>query len=165
MAMLPPIRMLTLLATVCLALPAMGQKADRIVIEKSQRRMTLFAGPNILRIYQIWLGTSPKGAKQQKGDHKTPEGDYVIDNHNANSNYHRALHLSYPNPQDRARAAAAHVQTGGDIMIHGLPNHTGWAVFGHHLPDWTDGCVAVTDQEIEEIYDLVPNGTRVHIQP
>jgi murein L,D-transpeptidase YafK len=141
------------------------QKADRIVIEKSHHRMTLFAGPKILRIYHVWLSQSPVGAKQQEGDLKTPEGDYIIDGHNKNSAAHRSLHISYPNQQDQARATAAHVKPGGNIMIHGVPNGAHVSGPSYLIADWTYGCFAVTDKEIEEIYDLVPNGARVHIEP
>lgn len=148
----------------CASAPAQ-QKADRILIEKSQHRMTLFAGPNILRTYKVWLSQSPIGAKQQEGDLKTPEGDYVIDGHNRNSAAHRSLHISYPNQQDRARAATAHVRPGGNIMIHGFPNGSNITTPSYIIADWTWGCFAVTDREIEEIYKLVPNGASVHIQP
>jgi len=141
------------------------QQANRIVIEKSQHRMTLFAGSNILRIYRIAIGRGPTGPKLEQGDNKTPEGDYTVDGHNAHSAAHRSLHLSYPNAEDRARAAKARVSPGGDIMIHGLPNGQGYIGTSHSATDWTYGCIAVTDEEIEEIFTLVPNGTKVHIQP
>ncbi len=156
----------SILATLLLcASAAAQQKADRIVIEKSQHRMTLFAGPTILRIYRIAIGRGPTGPKLQQGDHKTPEGDYTVDQHNANSSFHRALHISYPNTEDRSRAAKAHVGPGGDIMIHGLPNGRGWIGRAQRLYDWTDGCIALTNEEMDEVFELVPNGAKVHIQP
>jgi murein L,D-transpeptidase YafK len=161
-------RILTACAAFLVSLPTQAQqKADRILIEKSQHRMTLFAGPNILRVYRIWLSQSPVGAKQQEGDLKTPEGDYIVDGHNRNSAAHRALHISYPNQQDRARAAAAHVSPEGNIMIHGLPNGTRVSGPSYLIPDWTYGCFAVTDKEIEgstTSSPTVPRSTSSHRQ-
>ena len=139
--------------------------ADHIVIIKSARTMTLMNHDKVLKTYRVALGSSPVGAKEKQGDHKTPEGDYVIDARNAHSQYHLSLHISYPNAQDRRRARKLGVDPGGDIMIHGLP--PGYAGLGskHTQWDWTWGCVAVTDKEIEEIWSLVPVGTRVEIKP
>lgn len=139
--------------------------ADHIVIIKSARTMTLMNHDKVLKTYRVALGSSPLGAKEKQGDHKTPEGDYVIDARNAHSQYHLSLHISYPNAQDRRRARKLGVDPGGDIMIHGLP--PGYADPGskHTQWDWTWGCVAVTNKEIEEIWSLVPVGTRVEIKP
>lgn len=135
-----------------------------IVVEKGKHAMTLLDHGRVLRKYSISLGPD-LGPKQKKGDGRTPEGRYVIDSRNAASKYHRALHVSYPNAADRARARRMRVDPGGDIMIHGLPN--GWGRLGrlHRARDWTAGCIAVTDDEIEEIWRLVPNGTVVEIRP
>ena len=135
-----------------------------IVVEKGKHAMTLLDHGRVLRKYSISLGPD-LGPKQKKGDGRTPEGRYVIDSRNAASKYHRALHVSYPNAADRARARRMRVDPGGDIMIHGLPN--GWGRLGriHLARDWTAGCIAVTDDEIEEIWRLVPNGTVVEIRP
>ncbi len=146
------------------AIPA-GTLADRVVIEKGARRLSLFSGARTLKVYRIALGTNPVGPKQQEGDGRTPEGTYVIDSRNKNSAYHRALHVSYPNAEDRQRARRRGVSPGGTIMIHGLPNGTGAIGRAHILRDWTQGCIAVTNEEIEEIWRLVPNGTRVIIKP
>lgn len=139
--------------------------ADRVVVFKSQRVLVLLKDGQEFRRYKIALGTSPVGPKTQLGDHKTPEGTYVIDSRNAASHFHRALHISYPNAADRERAAKLGVRPGGEIMIHGLPN--GWGKIGetHLLRDWTDGCIAVTNEEIDEIWRLVQNGTPVEIKP
>jgi murein L,D-transpeptidase YafK len=139
--------------------------ADCIVVEKANRTLMLYREGQVLKTYKIALGGHPIGPKEQQGDGRTPEGVYVIDARNRSSAFHRALHISYPNAEDRRRAAARRVQPGGDIMIHGLPN--GWSAIGkaHLLRDWTNGCIAVTDAEIEEIWRLVPNGTRVEIRP
>jgi murein L,D-transpeptidase YafK len=139
--------------------------ADSVVVEKGEHRMTLFAGGQAVGKYLIALGKRPIGAKEAKGDFRTPEGLYHIDARNAGSQYHRALHVSYPNDVDRARAQTLGVDPGGDIMIHGLPNGQGAVGLAHRSYDWTNGCVAVTDQEIEEIWSAVPIGTPVRIKP
>ncbi len=139
--------------------------ADSIVVEKSLRRMTMFAGGLPLRTYDIALGRAPDGPKLQFGDFRTPEGLYYIDARNPQSQFHRGLHVSYPNADDLARARAMGVDTGGDIMIHGLPNGQGQLGLKHRAYDWTSGCVAVTNEEIEELWDSVPLGTPVRILP
>jgi murein L,D-transpeptidase YafK len=139
--------------------------ADRIVILKSKRTLTLYQGEKVLRTYQVALGTVPIGPKQMHGDHKTPEGNYRINARNAHSHYHLGLHISYPNAIDRKNARRLAVSPGGDIMIHGLPPSYAYLGALHRQTDWTDGCIAVTDQEIEEIWQLVPVGTVVEIRP
>ena len=139
--------------------------ADRVVVEKANRALQLYRAGQVLKTYSIALGSSPVGSKEQQGDGRTPEGLYVIDARNRNSAFHRSLHISYPNAEDRRRAAARRVQPGGDIMIHGLPNGLGAIGKAHRLRDWTNGCIAVTDAEIEEIWRLVPNGTPIEIRP
>lgn len=148
-----------------LSIAASAQTADRIIVHKKARTLDLLADGKIVRDYRILLGGEPLGPKTCQGDHRTPEGSYTIDGRNAASQFHRALHVSYPNADDRKRAARARCTPGGDIMIHGLPNGYGFVGAGHRLKDWTDGCIAVTDQEIEEIWKLVPNGTPVEIRP
>ena len=138
--------------------------ADSVVVEKSEHRMTLYSRNEVLGTYLVALGQR-QGQKERAGDYKTPVGLYHIDAKNANSHYHLALHVSYPNAEDVARARAVGASTGGDIMIHGLPNGQGAAGITHRNYDWTNGCVAVTDQEIEEIFGAVPVGTPVRIEP
>jgi murein L,D-transpeptidase YafK len=118
-----------------------------------------------LRSYRVALGGNPVGPKRRRGDGKTPEGLYTITARNSGSAFHRSLRISYPNAADRARARRDGVNPGGDIMIHGLPNGRGYIGKAHRLVDWTDGCIAVTDEEIEEIWRLAPNGTPVQIDP
>ena len=144
-------------------LPA-GATVDRMIVDKSARTLTLLAGDRVLKAYPIRLGRNPSGPKTREGDSRTPEGVYVIDYRNPRSRFHLALHVSYPSPADTERAAAAGVPPGGDIMIHGLPNGLGWLGRLHQLFDWTDGCIAVTDREIEEIYRAVPDGTPIEIR-
>lgn len=139
--------------------------ADKVLIEKKDRRLSLILNGRVLKAYRIALGGDPNGPKVRQGDNKTPEGTYVIDGRNRDSSYHLSLHISYPNERDRQRAKELGVSPGGDIMIHGLKN--GFSQVGdlHTGVDWTKGCIAVTDQEIEEIERLVPNGTVVEIMP
>jgi murein L,D-transpeptidase YafK len=134
-------------------------RADQIVVNKSRREMLLLRGNVILRQYRIALGRDPVGHKQQEGDGRTPEGRYVIDRRNPKSKYHLALHISYPSADDVARAQEAGVDPGGDIMIHGLKD--GELRDG----DWTQGCIAVTNPEMEEIWGLVTDGTAIVIVP
>lgn len=139
-------------------------RADKILIEKSERRMTLLWRGAPVKIYSVALGGSPEGKKQCKGDEKTPEGIYSIVSRNRASAYHRSLRVSYPNATDVADARKLRCDPGGDIMIHGLPNGRSWGPT-HILSDWTLGCIAVTDSEIEEIWDAVPDGVMVEIRP
>jgi murein L,D-transpeptidase YafK len=139
--------------------------ADLVYVEKAARRLTLKRGEQVLASYSVALGFEPVGHKREEGDGKTPEGRYTISGRNPNSRYHLSLRVSYPNAEDRAQAAARGVSPGGDIMIHGLPNGVGWISAEHTLRDWTLGCVAVTNAEIEQIWNAVPNGTVVEIVP
>lgn len=139
--------------------------ADKILVEKKERRLSLISRGTVFKTYAIALGRNPDGPKVRQGDNKTPEGIYFIDARNMESRYHLSLHISYPNEKDRKRAKALGVPPGGDIMIHGIKN--GYSAVGglHAEHDWTNGCIAVTDEEIEEIEKLVPNGTIVEIRP
>jgi murein L,D-transpeptidase YafK len=142
-----------------------GTVADRILVEKSARTLSVFRGDTLLKTYKVALGRNPKGPKQREGDGRTPEGTYVIDSRKADSKFHRALHISYPNAEDRRQARLRRVSPGGAIMIHGLPNGMGALGKSHLMRDWTDGCIAVTNTEIEELWRLIPNGTRIEIKP
>jgi murein L,D-transpeptidase YafK len=142
-----------------------GAPADRVVVNKSKRELLLYRGEKAIRTYKVALGRNPVGPKLRKGDRKTPEGSYTISGRNAASAYHRSLRISYPNAGDRVRARQQGFDPGGDIMIHGLPNGQGFVGPAHRLVDWTDGCIAVTDPEIEEIWRLVQDGTPVQINP
>ena len=149
---------------------AIGQEpvvdhADRVVVHKKERTLELFKNGSSIRKYKVALGAEPVGPKTQEGDHKTPEGIYVIDRRNERSKFYRALHISYPNADDKSRAEKLGVSPGGDIMIHGLPNGFGWLGASHRVRDWTDGCIAVTDKEMDEIWKLVPDGTSIEIDP
>ncbi len=137
---------------------------DRIVIEKSARTLSIFSNSKKLKTYRVALSRNSVGAKQEEGDKKTPEGIYKIDGRNAQSSFHLALHVSYPSNEDKARAALRGVSAGSDIMIHGIRNGLGWLGAFHRLSDWTIGCIAVTDEEIEELWRVTPDGTTVEIR-
>lgn len=149
------------------AVPAAAtqQSADSILILKKDHVMELLAGGKVIRTYKVALGQGGLDPKQREGDARTPEGHYVIDARSDHSKYHKALHVSYPSAEDRRRAARMGVAPGGAIMIHGLPNGKGWVGARHRLFDWTLGCIAVTDEEIDEVWKLVPVGTPVEIRP
>lgn len=142
-----------------------ASRADSILILKKDHLLQLRAGGKVIHTYKVALGRGGLAAKQREGDALTPEGHYVIDSRNEASHYHRALHISYPDSEDRKRAAKLGVSPGGAVMIHGLPNGMSFIGPAHRLCDWTLGCIAVTDQEIEEIWKLVPDGTPVEIRP
>jgi murein L,D-transpeptidase YafK len=139
--------------------------ADSIVVEKQRRTLTLFQAGFPVRSYAIALGKEPQGDKIRRGDGRTPEGLFYIDSRNPDSKYHRALHISYPDAAHMKRAIELGVAVGGDVMIHGLPK--GYESFGakHREWDWTEGCVAVTNEEIEEIWRAIPDGTPIQIKP
>lgn len=139
--------------------------ADKVVVNKSKRELLLYWRGTVIRTYRIALGRNPVGAKERRGDAKTPEGDYRIVGRNPKSAFHRSLRISYPKASDRERARRAGVDPGGDIMIHGLPNGQSWIGAAHRAMDWTDGCIAVTDEEIEEIWRMVADGTPIQINP
>lgn len=145
------------------ALPQ-NARADRIVIEKQAHKMTLYRKGAELRSYKVSLGRSGLGQKTQAGDNLTPEGKYRVTEHVQKSGYHLALRINYPNADDLKRAKSLNVLPGGDIMIHGIRNHMEWIGTAHRLFDWTKGCVAVTNPEIEEIFRIVPDGTPVEIK-
>jgi murein L,D-transpeptidase YafK len=140
-------------------------QADKIVILKCAHSMTLFSGSKVLKTYKVALGSVPVGPKQVEGDHKTPEGEYVIDSKNQHSQFHLSLHISYPSAADQQRARSLGARPGGAIMIHGLARPFAYLGPLHRQADWTNGCIAVTNAEIEEIWKLVPVGTRVEIRP
>ena len=153
-----------LLAGLSCASATNASLADKIVIVKSTRTMTLLSGDKVLKTYKVALGSAPVGPKHVEGDHKTPEGSYMIDAKNAQSRFHLSLHISYPNAADQQRARKLRARPGGAIMIHGLPPAYAYLGALHRQTDWTDGCIAVSNAEIEEIWKLVPVGTRVEIR-
>lgn len=165
------IRMLTGFAAWVLFLAGLVQTAsaqlhaDRVVVLKKERTLELLNQGKVIKTYKVALGGDPNGPKTQQGDHKTPEGIYVLDSRNAHSQFHKSIHISYPNASDRAAARRNHVSPGGDVFVHGLPNGYGWVGEEHRAKDWTDGCIAVTNEEIEEIWKAVADGTPIEIRP
>ena len=139
--------------------------ADKIVVIKSERKLMLLNEGTVVRTYPIALGRNPEGHKEVRGDGRTPEGLYVIDRRDPDSYFHRSLHISYPNMFDIENAQKTGKQAGGSILIHGTP--PGFGPFSPDEPmiDWTDGCIAVTNQALDEIWAAVPDGTIIDIRP
>lgn len=144
-----------------LPLPPLTERIDLIEIDKSERRLTVYREGVALRSYDIALGFSPQGHKAQEGDGRTPEGRYWIDRRNPQSAFHLSLGINYPRPLDQLKAAAKGVSPGGDIFIHGQPNGSGIV----HRGDWTEGCIALSNQEMEELWRIADIGTEVVIRP
>lgn len=139
--------------------------ADSLVLDKSERRLTLYSHGTRIHEYMVALGRNPVGDKLGRGDGRTPEGLFYIEGHNPASKYHLALRISYPDSAHRALARRHGLSAGGDIMIHGLPDQFASVGALHRQQDWTEGCVAVTNEEIEEIWRAVPDGARILIKP
>jgi murein L,D-transpeptidase YafK len=148
---------------------ALGEKpdvgVDHVVVYKHEHRLVLLSQGKEMRSYRIALGGEPSGPKMRQGDHRTPEGSYVLDSRNPNSHFYKAFHISYPNPKDIAAAKKLGVSPGGDIMLHGLPKKYAFVGKAHTLHDWTDGCIAVSNEEMDEIWDMVRVGTPIEIRP
>ena len=140
-------------------------RADRIVVVKSERKLHLYSDGQVLRSFDIALGLVPEGPKRQSGDFRTPEGQYFLEWKNPDSDYFMALKVSYPNGQDVARAAAAGVDPGGQIMIHGQPNNGRYSALRSQGMDWTDGCIAVSNSDMVDIWLMTAEGMPIEIQP
>lgn len=142
-------------------------KADLVLVKKSERKLVLFKDGEPFRRYDIALGDNPKGHKQFEGDEKTPEGSYILDWRNQNSKFYRSIHISYPNEQDQMHAHSQGRDPGGMIMIHGRPNNQRDSASAWILDkmDWTDGCIAVKNEEMDEIWAAIDNGTPIEIHP
>lgn len=140
-------------------------EVDKVLVLKGKRRLHLLRRGMVLRTYQISLGRKPSGRKIRQGDGKTPEGWYTLDTRNSRSKFYRSMHVSYPNEADSARARAMGVSPGGAIMIHGEPNHLRGIGFDGTGFDWTEGCIAVSNREMDEIWESVPDGTPIEIRP
>jgi murein L,D-transpeptidase YafK len=139
--------------------------ADRVVVLKKERTLQLMSQGKAIKTYKVALGGDPIGPKTRQGDHKTPEGLYVLDSRNVHSQFYKSIHISYPNAHDRAAARQKGVSPGGDVFVHGLPKGYAWVGASHRAKDWTDGCIAVTNQEIDEIWRAVTDGTPIEIRP
>ena len=142
-------------------------KADRLVVLKGERRLVLMRGDRVMKVFRVALGRYPKGHKAREGDARTPEGTYTVDYRldTNKSKFYRALHISYPNRQDRAQARKLGVSPGGQIMIHGLPTKWSAKDVGHPRLDWTQGCIALTNREMDQVWKMVDDGTTIEIHP
>ena len=150
-----------------LPLPALNTLpiVDRVVVHKGERRLLLMHGGNIVRAYHVALGLNPIGQKERSGDFRTPEGTYRLERRNARSDYFLSIKVSYPNEVDLKRARSRHWDTGGSIMIHGLPNYLRHEPEYYVNHDWTDGCIAVSNADMTEIWMLTPDDVTIDILP
>lgn len=139
--------------------------ADLVVVDKSDRKLYLFKAGRVLREFDVSLGLVPNGPKQREGDFRTPEGRYLLDARNPNSDYFLSIHVSYPDESDRARARAQGVDPGGEIMIHGLPNALKRDLTSYKSTDWTDGCIAVSNSDMVDIWLMTRESTPIEIRP
>ncbi len=140
-------------------------QGNRIVIEKARHLMHVYHNKESIVTFRIALGREPVGQKNCAGDQRTPEGLYTITEHKKDSGFYRALRISYPSEKDIARAKSKGCNPGGNIMIHGLKNGLGWAGRTHRTVDWTNGCIAITNQEMDILYNMVKDGATVEIKP
>jgi murein L,D-transpeptidase YafK len=138
---------------------------DRVVVHKAERRLLLMRGSDVVRSYHVELGRNPSGQKERSGDFRTPEGTYRLDRRNSHSDYFLSLEVSYPNQADLERARAHHWDPGSLIMIHGMPNVLKQPPEYYESNDWTDGCIAVSNADMAEIWTLTPGNVRIDILP
>lgn len=144
------------------------QMADKVIVKKSTRMLYLSSSGTIFKRYHVSLGVMPDGAKEIEGDMKTPEGVYILDWRQYSQVYNKSIHISYPNAQDKAKAKEIGYPAGGMIMIHGTPTSWGLSPIGSWMPmllDWTEGCIAMTNEDMDEMWDLTPDGTPIFILP
>lgn len=139
--------------------------ADLVVVDKSDKRLYLYRQQKLLAAYPVAFGANPVGHKRQEGDERTPEGHYILDLKKANSGYYRSIHISYPNARDIADARRRGVAPGGFVMIHGQKNGFGWAAFLTQRFNWTNGCVALSNESMEAVWQAVKVGTPIEIRP
>ena len=142
-----------------------NEKAELVIVVKSEYRLYLIREGKLFASFPVVFGSNPKGHKQQQGDNRTPEGEYVLDYKNANSAYYKSIHISYPNKQDREDARKRGVSPGGDIMIHGQPNKWGKFSLVTQLFNWTNGCIALSDSDMDAVWNAVDPGTPIQIRP
>jgi murein L,D-transpeptidase YafK len=139
--------------------------ADTVLVKKSESKLYLKKDGKIIKEFHVAFGANPKGHKQQEGDERTPEGKYILDYKKEDSSFYKAIHISYPNESDKKRAKKLGVNPGGLIMIHGQKNGIGWLSWITQIFDWTDGCIAVSNSAMDEIWESVKVGTPIEIKP
>jgi murein L,D-transpeptidase YafK len=157
-----------LLALLCLAAaPTLyaDEKADMVRVVKSEKRLYLLKENEVFASYPVKFGANPKGHKQEQGDERTPEGLYFLTYKNSNSAFYRSIHISYPNAADQEKARSLGVDPGGDVMIHGQANGWEWAGFLTQLVNWTDGCIALTNGNMDQVWNAIDSGTPIEILP
>lgn len=161
-----PLVLLAVLGMAPSAAPASAiEMADRVVVRKSERRLLLMRGDQVLRSFDVALGLSPTGHKQREGDFRTPEGNYLLAGRNPNSEFFLAIQVNYPGPDDLRRASREGVDPGGLIMIHGQPNRPSKPVEYYQTRDWTNGCIAVSNADMVDIWLMTPDNTPIQILP
>lgn len=157
--------LLAVLLVMASALSNAIEKADRVVVVKSSNTLSLYRGQKLIRSFPVVFGANPIGHKQQEGDERTPEGNYTLDFKKADSAFYKAIHISYPNAQDVEAARKRGVSPGGSVMIHGQKNRLGWASFISQHFNWTNGCIALTNEEMELVWQAVDAGTPIEVKP
>ena len=156
---------LGLIAITSVSLASDFPAAEKIIVEKEKRKLHLLKDDEIFRTFEIALGIDPVGDKEAEGDFKTPEGVYTLDTRNPNSDYFLSIHISYPNTKDLRKARAKGVSPGGQIMIHGQPNVPTYSAAYYRKQDWTNGCIAVSNSDMIDIWLMTPNDIPIEIRP
>lgn len=157
--------LLAVLLVMASALSNAIEKADRVVVVKSSKTLSLYRDQKLIRAFPVVFGANPIGHKQQEGDERTPEGQYTLDFKKADSAFYKAIHISYPSAQDVESARKRGVSPGGSVMIHGQKNHLGWASFISQHFNWTNGCIALTNEDMELVWQAVDAGTPIEVKP
>ena len=157
-------RLVPLLVILFSSLVLAEETVDSVLVDKSDEKLFLLSGDKVVAEFSVAFGGDPKGHKQKEGDEKTPEGHYILDYKKSDSSFYKAIHISYPNEEDKKAAAALGVDPGGLIMIHGQRNGLGWLAWITQAFNWTDGCIAVKNSDMDEIWDAVPKNTPIEIR-
>lgn len=159
------LRYLQFILLLCPLLAWGNEKVDLVLVIKHENKLQLRAGDKLIQEFHVVFGKQPEGHKRQEGDKKTPEGRYVLDYKKADSAFYKAIHISYPNAEDRSQAKAQGVNPGGQVMIHGQKNGWGWLSFINQQFNWTNGCIALSNADMQQVWDKVAPGTVIEIKP
>lgn len=159
------LRYLQFILLLCPLLAWGNEKVDLVLVIKHENKLQLRAGDKLIQEFHVVFGKQPEGHKRQEGDKKTPEGRYVLDYKKADSAFYKAIHISYPNAEDRSQAKAQGVNPGGQVMIHGQKNGWGWLSFINQRFNWTNGCIALSNADMQQVWDKVAPGTVIEIKP